>query len=551
MLKNLLIKNYALIEHTEIDPDKGLNIITGETGAGKSIMLGALGLLKGGRADSKALFDTDKKCVIEGTFNISSYKLKSTFKDLELDYEKVTILRREITPSGKSRAFINDTPVRLDVMKKISEKLMDIHSQHDTLQLGSNIYQLNLVDAYGQLEKKVEHVFVAYKEYRKTAQSYQQLLDEYNQIKEEFEFNQFQLKELDDADLDDIDQTELEMELEKLENAENIKVALNTVLEALSRSDFSADSSIYSSITDLNGLTDYSKKLSEIRDRLDSCHIELRDIISEIEGEEDALFFDQERIFMIKETLDTVYGLQQKHRVQDLQELIEKRESIRSKVDKVESFDEALLEAETEKKAAYEALMEIAETLSEARKKAIIPLTKELNKTLADLGMPNGLIEIDHRVTEPTVIGIDEVEVLFTANKGRAPQALREVASGGEFSRLMLAIKYILASKTSLPTIIFDEIDTGISGEIAIKVGSIMEEMGKSHQVFTISHLPQIAALGSKHYYVYKDHGGDSTVSKIRTLDQNGRIQEIAQMIGGAQPSEGAIQSAKDLIGIK
>ncbi|ANQ49139.1 DNA repair protein RecN [Flammeovirga sp. MY04] len=551
MLKNLLIKNYALIEHTEIDPDKGLNIITGETGAGKSIMLGALGLLKGGRADSKALFDNEKKCIIEGTFNISSYKLKSTFKDLELDYEKVTILRREITPSGKSRAFINDTPVRLDVLKKISEKLMDIHSQHDTLQLGSNIYQLNLVDAYGQLEKKVEHVFVAYKEYRKTAQSYQQLLDEYNQIKEEFEFNQFQLKELDDANLDDIDQAELEMELEKLENAENIKVALNTVLETLSRSDFSADTSIYSSITDLNGLSDYSKKLSEIRDRLDSCHIELRDIISEIETEEDALFFDQERIFMIKETLDTVYALQQKHRVQDLEELIEKRESIRSKVDKVESFDEALLEAETEKKAAYEALMEIAETLSEARKNAIVPLSEELNKTLADLGMPNGQIQIDHRITEPTVIGIDEVEVLFTANKGRAPQALREVASGGEFSRLMLAIKYILASKTSLPTIIFDEIDTGISGEIAIKVGNIMEEMGKSHQVFTISHLPQIAALGSKHYYVFKDHEGDATVSKIKTLDQEGRINEIAQMIGGAQPSEGAIQSAKDLIGIK
>ncbi|NLR90736.1 DNA repair protein RecN [Flammeovirga agarivorans] len=551
MLKNLLIKNYALIEHTEITPDNGLNIITGETGAGKSIMLGALGLLKGGRADSKALFDTSKKCVIEGSFDISSYKLKESFKDLELDYEKVTILRREITPSGKSRAFINDTPVRLEVMRKVSEKLMDIHSQHDTLQLGSNIYQLNLVDSYGKLEAKVEHVFVAYKEYRKTAQSYQQLLDEYNQIKEEFEFNQFQLKELDDANLDDVNQEELEKELEMLENAENIKVALNTVLETLTRSDFSADTSIYSAISELNGLTDYSKKLEEIRDRLDSCHIELRDIITEVEGEEDNLFFDQERIFMIKETLDGVYGLQQKHRVNDLQELIEKRESIRSKVDKVESFDEALLAAETEKKAAYEAMMEIAGTLSEARKKAIEPLANELNSTLADLGMPNGQIVIEHRETEPTVIGIDEVELLFTANKGRAPQPLRDVASGGEFSRLMLAIKYILASKTSLPTIIFDEIDTGISGEIAIKVGAIMEEMGKNHQVFTISHLPQIAALGSKHYYVYKDHEGSSTVSKIRTLNQEGRVQEIAQMIGGSQPSEGAIQSAKELIGIK
>ncbi|MBB6459588.1 DNA repair protein RecN [Flammeovirga kamogawensis] len=549
MLKNLLIKNYALIEHTEINPDKGLNIITGETGAGKSIMLGALGLLKGGRADTKALFDQKAKCVIEGSFDISSYKMESIFIDLELDYENVTLLRREITPRGKSRAFINDTPVRLDVMRKISERLMDIHSQHDTMQLGSNIYQLNLVDTYGKLEGKVEHVFVAYKQYKKTAQAYKQLLDEYHQVKEEFEFNQFQLKELDDANLDDIDQDELEKELEKLENAENIKVALNTVLDALSRSDYSTDSTIYSAITDVNNLADYSKSLSDIRERLDSCHIELRDIISEIESEEDNLFFDQERIFMIKETLDQLYGLQQKHRVNDLQELIEKRDSIREKVEKVESFDEALLEAETEKKAAYEAMLEISEILSKARQKVITPLAEQLNATLSDLGMPNGHLVIDQRETDPTASGMDEVEILFTANKGRSPLPLRDVASGGEFSRLMLAIKYILASKTALPTIIFDEIDTGISGEIAIKVGHIMEEMGNNHQVFTISHLPQIAALGSKHYYVYKDHEGTSTVSKIKTLDHSERVTEIAQMIGGSNPSEGAYQSAKELIG--
>ncbi|NME71571.1 DNA repair protein RecN [Flammeovirga aprica] len=548
MLKNLLIKNYALIEHTEITPDKGLNIITGETGAGKSIMLGALGLLKGGRADTKALFDQTTKCVIEGTFDVSSYKLHDVFDDLELDYEEISLLRREITPSGKSRAFINDTPVRLEVMRKISERLMDIHSQHDTLQLGSNIYQLNLVDSYGKLDGKVEHVFVAYKEYRKTAQAYQHLLDEYQQVKEEFEFNQFQLNELDDAHLDDINQEELEKELERLENAENIKIALNTVLESLSRSDFSADASIYSSITEMSNLSSFSDKLSNLRDRLDSCHIELRDIISEIEGEETDLMFDQERIFQIKEILDQVYGLQQKHRVNDLQELIEKRESIRSKVDKVESFDEALLEAETEKKVAYETLMEISETLSEARKKVITPLTEELNNALNDLGMPNGRILIDQKTTEVSASGIDEVEILFTANKGRTPLPLRDAASGGEFSRLMLAIKYILASKTSLPTIFFDEIDTGISGEIAIKVGKIMEEMSDNHQVFTISHLPQIAALGEQHYYVYKDHSGESTVSKIRTLTEKERVMEIAQMIGGAQPSEGAMISARDLI---
>ncbi|MEH0156850.1 DNA repair protein RecN [Limibacter armeniacum] len=548
MLKHLLIKNYTLIEHTEISPAEGLNMITGETGAGKSIMLGALGLLKGTRADSKVLFDESMKCVIEGAFNIQEYHMRDLFTDLELDYEKITILRREITPAGKSRAFINDTPVKLDVLRKVSEKLMDIHSQHDTLQLGSNAYQLGLIDIYAQNTSLLQKYQQQYTSYKKAENAYNQLLAEHNQIKNEFEFNSHMLQELTDMNLDDIEQTSMEEELEMLENAENIKSSLNTALEFLSRADFSAESSLKSVIGTLGHISSFSSKLEDLKNRTDSCLIELMDIVYEIEKEDSDLFFDFERIESIKDQLNTLYSLQKKHHVNTLEELREVRDELQRKVDKVISFDDELLEAETQKKALWETMMEVGKELSAVRIQTIPKIETSLNSLLDSLGMPNAKVVVERREQEPTASGIDEVSVLFSANKGREPQPLKEVASGGEFSRLMLAVKYILASKTSLPTIIFDEIDTGISGEIAIKVGQIMKDMGKSHQVITISHLPQIAALGEKHYYVYKDNSSEKTISRMRALNDDERLHEIAQMIGGANPSEMALNSARELI---
>ncbi|GAA4819625.1 DNA repair protein RecN [Algivirga pacifica] len=548
MLKHLLIKNYALIEQTELSPSKGLNMVTGETGAGKSIMLGALGLLKGGRADSKVLFDESTKCVIEGSFLVKEYQMQEFFEEMELDYEEITILRREITPSGKSRAFINDTPVRLEVMRKVSERLMDIHSQHDTLQLGSNVYQLGLLDTYGQHQEELKRVEERYRAYRKAETAYRTLLEEHEQVKSDFEYHQHLLQELIDADLDGLDQEALEQELEKLENAEQIKASLNEALELLTRSEYSAESGMKTALSSLRTLASYSSVLGGLSERLDSCLIELNDLVFELEKEEGDLFFDEEQIATLKDRLDAIYSLQQKHRVQSLEELLAVRNDLQDKVDKVVGFDDALLEAEQEKKVALEAYMDEAEQLSAKRQEVIPTMSEALNGLLASLGMPEGKVVMQHHHMEPATNGIDEVSILFTANKGRAPQPLKEVASGGEFSRLMLSVKYILATKTALPTIIFDEIDTGISGEIAIKMGQIMREMSQKHQLITISHLPQIAALGDQHYYVYKDNSSEKTISRMRTLDDQERLQEIAQMIGGQNPSEMALNSARELI---
>ncbi|PWJ41841.1 DNA repair protein RecN [Sediminitomix flava] len=548
MLKNLLIKNYALIRHLEINPASGLNIITGETGAGKSIMLGALGLLLGERAESKALFDQTTKCVIEGTFAIESYDLLALFEELELDFEENTILRREITPSGKSRAFVNDTPVRLEVIKQIGIKLMDIHSQHDTLQLGTNTYQLNLLDVYAGNQNLLAQTGEAYRAYQKVQKAYKDLLDEHQRVKDEFDYNQFLLKELTDAELDDLDQEELEKELEKLENAENIKVKLNESLDTLSRSEYAVESALKDVSLILNQLTSLSPQFEAIAQRTESAMIEIRDIAYEIESEESDLFFDQERIEQINDILGSLYSLQQKHKVKSVEELITVREDLQQKVDKVIGFDDDLAEMEQQKNECFEQLMIIARQLSEARKVHLPQMQDELNGHLHDLGMPNGRVVMEQSEQEPDVTGIDKIEILFSANKGREPQPMRSVASGGEFSRLMLAVKYVMAHKTAMPTIIFDEIDTGISGEIAIKVGQMMREMGKRHQVISISHLPQIAAIGEKHYFVYKDHSSDKTISKIRPLNEEERLQEIAQMIGGANPSEMAFNSAKELM---
>lgn len=549
MLKNLLIKNYALIEHTEIFPSPTLNIITGETGAGKSIMLGALGLLKGGRADTRVLSDQDSKCVIEATFDLSAYQMRQLFEQHELDYEELTTLRREITPQGKSRAFINDTPVRLEVMKAISDRLMDIHSQHDTLLLGASAYQLGLVDAYARHEGLQHDTASAYGRLRKAEAAYQELQQAYERARLEFDYNSFQLEELDGARLEEVDQEALEQEQERIENAESLKGELQQALGCLTGTEYAAEGALKTAAHVLSKAAHFSPSLQSLSQRAQSCLIELSDIAYELEREEQELFFDQERIQLIKDRLDEVYTLQQKHRLRSVQELIELRESLRQKVEVVANFDEQLLAAEQARQQAMQDFLQVAGALSEARQAVLPEMVAQLDRSLQHLGMPNAHIELTCRQVAPSASGIDEVDILFTANKGRAPQPLKEVASGGEFSRLMLAVKYMLASRTALPTIVFDEIDTGISGEIAIKMGQMMSEMARRHQVIAITHLPQIAAMGSHHYYVYKDHSSERTVSRMRQLSEQERLQEIAQMIGGANPSEMALNSARELRG--
>ena len=548
MLKQLSIRNYALIQQLEIQPAQTLNIITGETGAGKSIMLGALGLLLGNRAETRVLFDETEKCVIEGLFDITGYNLQSIFEENDIDFDTQCLIRREITPAGKSRAFINDTPANLELLKQISVKLMDIHSQHDTQQLGTNEYQLGVVDAFAQNSHVLITYQTAYTAYRKAENQYKKLLSEAEVYTKELDYNKFLLDELVKAKLDNLNQNELEQELEVLENVEEIKTKLATTLQYLTDSEVGASKTIKTVVNQLNQIGNYADKYQNLADRLQSVSIELVDIIKELEAEEDILVTDEEKTRQLQEQLSLLYNLQKKHTVLTVEDLIVIRNSLNHKVNLVLNLDVEIESAKKAKEAALGLLQEAAKELSASRLKVLPTMESELNELLADLGMPNAKVQLQHQEIQYDSTGNDQIDFLFSANKGKKPESLKNVASGGEFSRLMLCVKYILAGKTALPTIIFDEIDTGISGEIAIKVAKMMNKMAERHQLIVITHLPQMAANGSSHYYVYKDHSTEKTVSKIKKLSADERIQEVAQMIGGAKPSQTAFESAKELL---
>lgn len=557
MLIDLKIKNYALIEKLEMNPSPVLNIITGETGAGKSIMLGAIGLLLGNRADSKLLFDQKQKCVIEGVFDISSYNLKEIFTAEDLDYDDQCILRREISPSGKSRAFVNDTPVTLDVIRKIGENLMDIHSQHDTLQLGDTSYQLNILDVYagntsldiyaGNLSYLKDYNDT-YRKYKKLESDYRKLEDQLAQAQKELDYHTFLLNELEEANLQETEQEELENELKQLENAEDIKLKLTQAVQYLTESEFNITSALKDTAYLIGQLAAFSPKYDELRTRTESCMIELNDIAGELEDAERKTEADPERATEVQERLNMIYTLQRKHQVQTIAELLGIQRELETKVGNVLNLDTAIAST---KKAMQEAETDVlakAAILSERRKSSFGQFEQELYNLLAELGMPNARIVIQHSNTTPSATGTDEISILFSANKGAQPQSLVKAASGGEFSRLMLSVKYMLADKTALPTIIFDEIDTGISGEVAVKVGKMMQQMAQKHQIIAISHLPQIAAQGNAHYFVYKHDTEDRTISRIKKLSNDERVNEIAHMIAGANPSANAFQSAKELL---
>jgi DNA repair protein RecN (Recombination protein N) len=550
MLSHLLIKNYALIEHLELKPDAHFNIVTGETGAGKSIMLGAIGLLLGNRADTKTLYNESEKCIIEGTFDMAGFYIKNIFEEEELDFESSCILRREISPSGKSRAFINDTPVTLETLRKIASQLMDIHSQHDSILLGSNEYQLRIVDTYAQCHDKLVEYQEKYRTYKKLQDAYQQLQIEADQNKKEFDFNNFQLEELVKAKLNPNEQELLEQELNILEHAEEVKLRLKTVYESLNNSEQSILSVLQSTISSLTPIASYSPDYQQYKDRIQSCLLELKDVSRDIESEEDNIELDGQKIIEIQDRLNLLYKLHQKHAVKSNGELLEIQAILEEKVSKVLNLSENLSAAKERVSKAFDAATKMAESLSKVRQKVLPEIEKRVIGLLIELGMPNAILKIQHQNIQLNSEGIDQINFLFSANKGVTPRQLKDVASGGEFSRLMLAIKYVLGDKRSLPTIIFDEIDTGISGEVAIKVGKMMREMAQSIQVIAITHLHQIAGRGSSHFFVYKDNSSAKTVSRIKQLSQDERIIEIAKMIGGENPSENAIHSAIEMLGI-
>ncbi|GAB2777226.1 DNA repair protein RecN [Rhabdobacter roseus] len=548
MLANLLIKNYALIEHLELSPDPHLNIITGETGAGKSIMLGAIGLLLGNRADTKSLYDPSQKCIIEGTYDVSGYAVEHLFEEEELDFSQHCIIRREISPAGKSRAFVNDTPVNLETLRRVTNQLMDIHSQHDSILLGNNEFQLQVVDTYATNDALLKKYRTDYRAHRQAREAYDQLKAQADRMRKEFDYNNFLYQELANANLQAEEQELLERELTLLENAVEIKERLQLAYEYLENPEQSVLELLKAAIGSLNQASRLFDEYTVLRERAQSSLIELRDLADEISTSSSQVEVDDERSVIVRDRLDLIYQLQQKHQARSVAELVALQEELEAKVSKVLTLDDELVKAQTAADKAQERMLQSARKLSASRKAVTKSIQQEICRWLVELGMPNASLSIEVAEVAPTVDGVDFISFLFSANKGIRPQELRNVASGGEFSRLMMVIKYILADKRKLPTIVFDEIDTGVSGEIAIKMGDMMHHMAHNHQIIAITHLHQIAAQGEAHYFVYKDHSAARTVSRIKKLTLEERVMEIAQMIGGRRPSETVIHNAREIL---
>ncbi|MGL4597208.1 MAG: DNA repair protein RecN, partial [Bacteroidia bacterium] len=491
MLRHLAISNYALIDSLELHVPAGLTIITGETGAGKSILLGALGLLLGQRADSQALLDHDRKCVVEGTFAIANYMLGDWFAQHDLDYAEQTVIRREITPEGKSRAFINDTPVNLTTLKNLSEQLVDVHSQHETLTLNDAAFQLQAIDALAGHTTQVDQYKTHFRRFRKTEQEWKVLTEQETQAKKELNYFQFQFEELEQLQLKTGEQTEAETDLETLEHAETIKSGLSRVHWALDGSESNILASLNELRQTLAGLSKYNPKIAALHERLQASQIELKDLAFETSALEEEIVHDPSRMEKLRERLDAIYRLQQKHSVKTVDELIDLRQELHGKIMAIDSLEEQVEKLKIEAEIQKKKLTENAGKLSKKRLAAAPDLSKEIQSMLSEMGMPNAVLKIEHEVlAELKESGLDKITFLFSANKGASPQPLHKVASGGELSRLMLALKALLAKHTALPTIIFDEIDTGISGDVAAKTGAIMERMAGHLQVIAITHLP-------------------------------------------------------------
>ncbi len=550
MLKSLYIQNFALIDSLRIGFDPGFSVISGETGAGKSIILGALSLILGQRADVKQIKQDAEKCVIEGIFDVSAYDLAPFFEEMYWVYEgDECILRREIWSNGKSRAFVNDSPVYLNDLKGLGDRLIDIHSQHQNLSLNDNLFQLNVVDLLADTKMERADYGVAYTAYRASERALNDLREQSRKNREEEDYLRFQYTALAEINLQPDEQGQLEEELEAVAHAEEIKTGLFTATALLSEEERSVESLLRTVADTLHNVQRFYPKLSELVARVDSAFIELKDVREEITGYFEEVEFDPGRRQLLEERLGAIYDLQKKHSVTTVEELIALRDEMGRKLENIDSLDERLqaLERETEEK--QKTMMAKAGLLSEKRKKAAPRIEKELVERLAYLRMPNVRFQCDFKSKNiPDTTGTDTVQFLFSANKNVVLQPVSQIASGGEMSRLMLCIKAMIAGATSLPTIIFDEIDTGTSGEVADRVGAIMEEMGTRMQVIGITHLPQIASKGTAHFLVYKEDLGNIVTTKIKELAPEERVQEIARMLSGAEITEQAIENAKVML---
>lgn len=552
MLKSLFIQNFVLIDSLDICFNPGFSVITGETGAGKSIILGALSLVLGQRADGKSIKQGADKCVIEAIFDVSKYQLEPFFLGNDLEYDPEScILRRELYASGKSRAFVNDSPVPLAILKELGTKLIDIHSQHQNLLLGDNRFQLRVVDVMAENEILLILYKKEYTRYQGLRKALSALKERAAQSKQEEDYIRFQLDQLEEANLQPNEQEELEQEQETLSHAEEIKSSLYRVSSCLDGEEQGVVSLLKESLSSMDALERYFPRAKEIAERLRSAYIDLNDLASEMEGMIEDVEFNPDRLAWVNERLDTLYALQQKHRVSSVDDLIAVRDQFRAQLTDIESFDEQIAALEKQVQDAYKELLQQAAVLSEQRKVAAVAFAQQLVQMVAPLGMPHTRFQVEVVPRkEPESDGMDEIRFLFSANKSMALQPVAQTASGGEISRLMLCIKAMIAGFTALPTIIFDEVDTGVSGDIADKMGHIMQDLGSKMQVFAITHLPQIAAQGEAHYFVYKEDVKDRTLTRIRPLDKEERIREVARMLSGSALTEASLANAKDLLGM-
>ena len=550
MLKHLYIKNFTLIDELDIELYQGFSVITGETGAGKSIILGALGLLLGQRADSKAIKQGAEKCVIEAHFDLSRYGMTDFFEENEIEYDAADcIVRRELTASGKSRAFINDTPVQLSLLKELGEQLVDIHSQHQNLLLNKQDFQLSVVDIIAGDEKEQQLYQQAYTQYHATEKELSALKESIEQNRQNADFLQFQLDELTQANLAEGEQEELEQKSETMSHSEEIKSALYEADNALSADQTGVVESLRTALSAIRQIEKVLPDAGELVERMDSSYIELKDIAQEISSQMEHVDFDPAELDAINNRLDKLYDLEKKYHVETVEELMEKRDELKIQLGHIENSDEALAELQQKLSDQLAQTQKAAETLTKLRTKAAKQIEKEMQGRLMPLGMPNVRFSIEMTQEPLNASGQDKVAFLFSANTSTPLQPISQVASGGEIARVMLSLKAMISGAVKLPTIIFDEIDTGVSGKTAEKMAEIMQEMGHhERQVISITHLPQIAALGSAHYKVEKEETAKGTISRMRKLSDDERVLEIAQMLSGSNVSEAAISNAKQLL---
>ncbi|MDB5287076.1 MAG: repair protein RecN [Mucilaginibacter sp.] len=549
MLQKLIIQNYALIDNLEINFDKGLNILTGETGAGKSIILGALSLILGQRAESRYFFNQQKKCVIEGSFKIAGFHLNAFFEENDLDYEGETVLRREISADGKSRAFINDTPVNLTLIKNLGERLIDIHSQHATQEINDPDFQLLVVDGVAGHQDLLNTYQSKFRAYKKSVTQLQQLIEQSDKAKADLDYYQFQFDELEKAAISNDEQELLEKELYTLNNAEEIKRNLSGAHYLMHEGETSAIIQLREAGQQLSAIEKFNPEVEELHERLKSTLIELKDIAAEVEILDQKTHTDEPRAEEVNTRLSLLYNLQKKHRVNSNEELLAIQDDLSDKIQQAVFGDEAVEKLQKQISADKQELEKLAAELSANRTKAIPVIQEKVLATLTEMGMGNSALEIEQTPLQDLAKnGTDIIRFMFSANKGHALADMSKVASGGELSRLMLSIKSIIAEYTALPTIIFDEIDTGVSGEVANKVGQVMERLSQNLQVITITHLPQIAGKGKSHYFVFKDDTTATTYTRIKKLNDNERVLEIAKMLSGDKPGESALQNARELL---